>query len=109
MINKIMILFALCAVVSVRAADDHQAAVLRAADEERVAATIAAGPTGLGAKPRLEAIFSDDLRYAHSTGAVDTKTSYIEALVSGKLKYLAYEYQEQNFTFPAPGIALMTA
>jgi subtilisin family serine protease len=88
---------------------DTQSSVLRAADDERVAAILAAGPTGAGARTRLEAIFSDDLRYAHSTGAVDTKASYIDSLVTGKLKYSAIEYQERNFTFPAAGIALMTA
>jgi hypothetical protein len=84
------------------AADDARLAALRAADDERVAVTVAPD------KARLEAIFSDDLRYAHSTGSVDTKRSYIDLLVSGRSKYLSYEYQEKNFTFPAPGIALMT-
>ena len=84
------------------AADDQRTARLKAADDERVAAIIA------GDRARLTAIFSDDLRYAHSTGAVDTKESYTEALATGKTKYLAIDYQERNFTFPAPGVALMT-
>lgn len=82
------------------AAED--ARLLRAADDERVAAILAAD------RPRLAAIFSDDLRYAHSTGAVDNKASYIDLLVSGRTKYVVYDYQERNFTFPAPGIALMS-
>jgi len=84
------------------AADDPRLEKLRAADDERVAATIAADASRLGA------IFSDDLRYAHSTGAVDNKASYIDLVVSGRLKYIAYDYLERNFTFPAPDIALMT-
>lgn len=84
------------------AADGSQSETLRAADDERVSAIVA----GDGA--RLTAIFSDGLRYAHSTGAVDDKASYIESLVSGRTKYVVYNYQERNFTFPAPGIALMT-
>jgi hypothetical protein len=99
---RILPLFALVA-VCLHAAEDPQLPALRAADDERVAATLAAD------KARLDAIFSDDLRYAHSTGAVDTKAAYMDSLVSGKLKYLAIDYQERNFTFPAPGIALMTA
>ena len=83
------------------AADGSQSETLRAADDERVSAIVA----GDGA--RLTAIFSDGLRYAHSTGAVDDKASYIESLVSGRTKYVVYNYQERNFTFPAPGIALM--
>jgi hypothetical protein len=84
------------------AADDAQVTALRAADDERVAAMIAAD------KERLAKVLSDDLRYAHSNGAVDTKTSLSEILVSGKTKYNALDYEERNFTFPAPGIALMT-
>jgi len=87
---------------SLRAADDARLAPINAADDERVAAVASAD------RARLTAIFSDDLRYSHSTGAVDTKTSYITALTSGRLKYVSYVYEEKNFTFPAPGIALMT-
>lgn len=84
------------------AADELPTATLRAADDQRVAATLAADRT------RLDASLSGDLRYAHSSGNVDTKASLIEALTTGHLKYLALDYQERNFTFPAPGIALMT-
>lgn len=87
---------------SLQAVETPAAAILRAADDERVAAIVAAD------RARLTAIFSDDLRYAHSTGAVDTKASYIDSLVSGRTKYVVYDYEERNFTFPAPGIALMT-
>ena len=77
------------------------AAVTRA-DDERVAAFRA--PTA----ERLAAVFSDDLHYAHSTGVVDTKASFIDVLTSGRTKYLAIDYTRREFTFPAPGIALMT-
>ena len=87
---------------SLPAADGPRLKVLRAADDERVAAIIAAD------RVRLTAIFSDDLRYAHSTGAVDDKKSYTDVLVTGRTKYLVYDYQERNFSFPAAGIALMT-
>ncbi|MGB8168095.1 MAG: nuclear transport factor 2 family protein [Chthoniobacteraceae bacterium] len=90
------------ALFSLRAAEDLRSEKIRAADDERVAAVMA------GDRARLTAIFSDDLRYAHSTGAVDTKATYIEALATGSTKYLAWSYDERNFTFPAPGIALMT-
>lgn len=87
---------------SLRAADDAQLATLKAADDGRVAAIQSAD------KAKLDAVFSDELRYSHSSGNVDTKASYIEALTSGKLKYAVMEYEERNFTFPVPGIALMT-
>jgi acetyl esterase/lipase len=84
------------------AADDPRVGTLRTADDERVAAIIAAD------RARLSAIFSDDLHYAHSTGSVDDKASYISLLVTGRAKYHIYEYEKRDFTFPAPGIALMT-
>ena len=95
------------AFVPLRAADDPRleklrAAELRVADDERVAAVKA------GERDKLAAIFSDDLRYAHSNGIVDNKASYIEVLATGATKYLTWNYEERNFTFPAPGIALMT-
>src|SRR5579871_2567226 len=84
------------------AADEVQTAALKKADKERVAAVVDAD------KARLTAILSDDLRYCHSTGAVDTKASYIDSLVSKRTQYHSLDYVEQNFTFPSPGIALMT-
>jgi hypothetical protein len=87
---------------SVHAADDARAAVLAKADDERVAAIVAADQT------RLTAILSEDLRYCHSTGALDTKASYIDSLVSKRTQYHSLDYVERNFTFPAPGIAMMT-
>src|SRR5258706_400761 len=62
----------------------------------------------VAAPARLSAILSDDLRYSHSTGAVDTKTSFIDTVATVRTSYMTYDYEERNFTFPAPGIALMT-
>jgi len=90
------------ALAPLRADDDPRTPHLKTADDERVAATISAD------RSKLTAIFSDDLRYAHSSGTVDTKASYMDALTSGRTKYVSIEYQERNFTFPAPKIALMT-
>ncbi len=83
-------------------ADDPLLATLTAADDARVAAMRAPE------EAKLSAIFSDDLHYAHSNGLVDTKTSFLNVLVSGKTKYRGYDHVERTFTFPAPGIALMS-
>jgi predicted neuraminidase len=77
-------------------------AAVIAADDARVAAF---------KKPTVEALdelFSRDLHYAHSTGVVDTKPSFIDVLTSGKTKYVAVDYEDRDFSFPAPGVALMT-
>lgn len=77
-------------------------AAVRAADDARIAAMRQPD------KSALEAAFSDQLRYSHSNGVVDTKASFIDVLVSGRTKYLGYDHLEREFTFPAPGIALMS-
>jgi hypothetical protein len=77
-------------------------AAVIAADDARVAAF--KKPTA----EALEKIFSSDLHYAHSTGVVDTKPSFIDVLTSGKTKYVGIDYEDREWSFPAPGIALMT-
>jgi len=93
---------ALLFVAQLFAEENPKLAAVQAADKARVAAMKT--PT----TEALTAIFSDDLRYAHSNGIVDTKASFIDILTTGKTKYAGYDYEEQNFTFPARGIALMT-
>ena len=93
---------ALALLAPLRAADDPRAAKLAEVDDERVAAMKSVDQTKLGK------ILSDDLRYAHSNGIVDSKNSLTETLVTGRTKYVGYDYEERKFTFPAPGIALMT-
>jgi ketosteroid isomerase-like protein len=97
----VLIAILLAPLASLRADADERTAV-QAADDSRTVAM--SSPK----RDQLAAIFSDDLRYAHSTGAVDTKTSFIDALTSGKTKYRSFEYLEREFSFPAPDVALMT-
>jgi len=75
---------------------------LAAADDERCAAIIA------GDGPRLDAIFSDELYYAHSSGKIDSKTSYMKGLVARTSLYRSFDYKHRTFTVVAPGLALMT-
>ncbi len=81
---------------------ERMLAAARAADDERIAATMAADPA------RLDAIFSDELRYAHSSGKVDTKTSYMKSLVSRSTVYESFDYQGRNFKVAGPGVVIMT-
>ena len=101
--SLLLSIVALCLVcVPCGRAQDPQTVRIVAADMERVAAIKSAD------REKLEAILSDDLRYAHSSGTVDTKQSFIVSLSTGRTKYLGLDYEERTFTFPAPGIALMT-
>jgi ketosteroid isomerase-like protein len=83
-------------------AEGVQLAAVRAADDERVAAVLAADPA------RLNAILSDQLRYTHANGKVDTKQSYTEALVSHKTVYETYAYTQRDFHPATADIVLMT-
>ncbi len=73
-----------------------------AADEERMAATKAADAA------RLDAIFSDALRYAHSNGVVDGKASYTDSLVTHTSVYVNFDYKERTVLPAGPGVALMS-
>src|SRR5215472_9668985 len=87
---------------SLRAADDATLTALKTADDARLRATLS------GDVSKLSPILSDELRYAHSSGAVDSKASFLESLASGKLKYAQFDYRERNFTMVAPHVAVMT-
>ena len=96
------LLFTLVPVMSLSARPASLAETLAAADQTRIDATISADA------PRLEEILSDDLRYAHSTGVVDSRPSLISRLTSGKTRYLYFDYLNRDFTFPAETVALMS-
>ena len=96
------ILLLLCLFTVILNAEEAPLTAVKAADEARMSAMKSAD------RDKLTAIFSDDLRYSHSSGVVDTKTSFIDVLTKGTTKYLSVDYEERNFSFPAPGIALMT-
>jgi ketosteroid isomerase-like protein len=82
---------------------DHLVAAVRAADDERVAATVAAD------RARMDAVYSDQLHYTHSNGKFDTKQSYLEAVVSRRTVYSAYEYEKRDFQIASPEVVVMTA
>ena len=90
---------------ALHAAASPDAAVVRAvtaADDERVAASSAADAA------RLDAILSNDLRYAHSNGKIDSKASLTDSLVSHKTVYEHFDYKERTITPAGPGVALMS-
>ena len=83
------------------AAEDPKVAALTTVDDARVAAMLKPS------KATLDTVLSDDLRYAHSDGKVDTKASLTSSLLGGEAKYVSYKYSERSFKFPAPDVALM--
>lgn len=99
--SSLVCLVAFQAFTLLRAGDDPHLPALQAADDARTAAMKSAS------KEKLDAVLSNDLRYSHSNGKVDTKASFIESITSGQLKYETLDYTDRTFTFPAPKIALM--
>jgi hypothetical protein len=83
------------------AADDKLIAAVRAADDERVAATKS------GDRARLDAIYSDELHYAHSNGKIDNKKSYVDSLVTRATVYEKFDYQTREFRPVGPGVVMM--
>lgn len=104
--NRILTVLCASALSCVHAQDDSRTTALTTAlttaDNARVGAMLRPDSAALGAA------LSDELRYAHSNGIVDTKDSLIDTLLKGRTKYLSYDYEERKFSFPAPEIALMS-
>jgi hypothetical protein len=88
--------------VSLHAAEDKSIADVRAADEERMAATKS------GDRARMDAIFSNELYYAHSSGKIDNKASYIESIASKATVYESFDPKQRDFKLVAPGVVMMT-
>ena len=84
-----------------RAVDVDLFAAVRAVDDERVAATVAAD------KVRLDHIYSDGLRYAHANGKIDDKAAHLEGMVQHVTVYEKIDYQTREFQPVAPGVMLM--
>lgn len=84
-----------------QAGEDPRNAALQTADDARIAAVKTADASA------LIRLLSDDLHYGHSSGAVDSKSTFIDSLVSGRVRYVAYDLATREFTFPAPRIAVM--
>ncbi len=100
--TRILTLLCATALSCLHAENDPRTAALTSADNARVNAMLHPDSAALGAA------LSNEMRYAHSNGVVDTKESLIDTLLKGRTKYLSYDYEERTFTFPSPEIALMS-
>lgn len=100
--NTLFVITILCTSSLFSKEQEDSVAAIKAADNARIAAMRSRD------KEKLSAIFSQDLHYAHSTGVVDNKASFMEVLVSGRTKYLSFEYDQREIKVPAPGIATIT-
>jgi hypothetical protein len=60
-------------------------------DQQRHAALLASDTD------TLDALFTDDVIYLHSTGVIDSKQVYLDGLKQGKTKYLQIDYQPAEY------------
>jgi len=95
------LLFLAASGLFVRANDADIIAAVKAADDERVAALIKADVAA------LDPLLSEQLRYAHSNGMVDTKASYRESVATHRSVYNSVQYLQRDIVPAAPGIVLM--
>lgn len=75
---------------------------VRAADTTRIMATIA------GDAARLEPLLSDTLSYGHADGRVQGKADFLAAVKTVRVKYEAYDYEEQHIARISDDVATMT-
>ncbi len=70
--------------------EDAREPALRAAEKTRFAAQV-----DVDART-LAALLDDDLEYSHSNGALDTKSSFIDSLTSGRRDYVSTTFEIQS-------------
>jgi hypothetical protein len=79
---------------------DNEYEQIYAAEERRTSAMVE------GDVPALELLIEDDCRYVHSSGAVDTKTSYLDQLRSGAVAYSWVRLSEQSILDLGGGVVV---
>jgi ketosteroid isomerase-like protein len=72
-----------------------------AAEDARFAAMVAADPEA------MRRWFAEELSYVHSTGEVANRAQLIDALASGRLRYLAIEPSDRRVSFPGTDVAIV--
>jgi ketosteroid isomerase-like protein len=70
------------------AAEPKTKDAVSAADKAWAAATVKSDGAALGK------LLADDLNYIHSTGAIDSKATFIDKLKSGEQKYLKFDHED---------------
>jgi ketosteroid isomerase-like protein len=79
---------ALCASARAAAGDAEQAVL--AAQDKRLAATMAADV------PLLGGMMTDDLTYTHSNAVVETRAEFLDALKTGRYRYRSTTFDERR-------------
>lgn len=94
-------LITILSAIILRADDANLIANVRTADDARVAAMIAVDPK------QLEESLSDQLHYAHSERLIQTKTEFVEWLVTKRMTYRSMDYKTRDFSVVSPNVVVM--
>lgn len=84
---------ALVTITLIFAAEPTTKDAVTAADKAWAAATVK------GDEAKLNQLLADDLNYIHSTGAIDTKATFIGKLKTGEQKYFKFEHEGMDVRF----------
>ncbi len=82
------------------AAPADELAAVRAADAQRLEATIAGDSRALGE------LLSDELRYAYSEGRVQTKAQFLASVAANRIKYLSITPRDVELQPVAAGVVV---
>lgn len=82
--------------------NENLAAAVRAAEQKRCAAMLANDATG------LDATLDPRLQFAHATGLVDGKDTYLAKMAGGRIIYVGIDWSEEVVTELATDVALLT-
>lgn len=76
-------------------------AAAQSADEKAVATAVESLRKAMidADKTTLESLTAEQLSYGHSSGAIEDKTAFVEAIVSGKSNFNSIELSEQTIRF----------
>lgn len=58
-------------------------------------------------KAGMEASVSDGLRYGHSSGLLEDKAAFVEAITSGNSRFITMDLAEQKISFPNKNTAIV--
>jgi hypothetical protein len=94
------VLVALCASASALAGEVDEAVL--AAQDRRIALTVAGDLAGLGAA------MSDDLTWTHSNANVETKAEFLEAIRSGKYRYKSMTFDDRRVRLHGDATAIVS-
>lgn len=96
-----MVLFVSGACIAAHAADSAAVTAVKRADQARLAAMMAGDGTALGR------LMSDELKFVHSDGRIETKPEYVRNLMAGDTQYADARTHDVQALEPARDVVIL--